>query len=262
MKLLFENWREFRKDVLNEQTTHDSSKLLLEINIKALWKRMEDIGSMRTIRGLADQGKLFSKTEMRQIAGAIDDPGIGRQTRPGGPGVDMNVVAAYERQLKSAGRSKQVFGAETTRGYDLATDPASFKTSKKPIDIKFEIADKDQIIKTKEADPLKPGSGEVLARRGDAIMTGTKGERWPIARETFIDTYKPVRGPSQIPGGPITPGIARKKNIPVTAKEMPEAFEVKASWGDLSGKPGDFLVQYGPDDFGIVSRDIFKETYN
>lgn len=44
---------------------------------------------------------------------------------------------------------------------------------------------------------------------------------------------------------------------------MSQPFEVKVAWSEslLAGKSGDFLVQYGPNDYGVVAHDIFKETY-
>jgi len=126
----------------------------------------------------------------------------------------------------------------------LEGDPDAFETAKMPIPLEFRFAEEDETIQTKE--------GSVGASAGDAIMTGTEGENWPIPREKFEQTYDVLE-----------PGMAAKKNIPVWAKEMPESFQVKVSWSDdlLQGAPGDFLVQYGPGDYGVVGADIFRKTY-
>ena len=123
---------------------------------------------------------------------------------------------------------------------------SSFPTHKKPIPLGFEVAQTERTIQTKE--------GPVTARKGDYIMTGTKGENWPIPKEKFQATYDIQ------PGG----NTAAKKKITVYAVEMRKPFEVKVSWSPdtLKGKPGDFLVQYGPGDYGVVDKDIFRETYN
>tara|TARA_R110000824_G_scaffold29626_1_gene98435 strand:- start:56 stop:508 length:453 start_codon:yes stop_codon:yes gene_type:complete len=128
---------------------------------------------------------------------------------------------------------------------DLSQDPNAFETAKKPIPLEFSFADEDQTIETKE--------GSVRAQAGDAIMTGTEGEQWPIPIEKFKQTYDDLGD-----------GTAAKKNIPVFAKEMGEPFQVKVSWSDdlLSGEAGDYLVQYGPGDYGVVGREIFGKTYN
>ena len=127
---------------------------------------------------------------------------------------------------------------------DLSQDPEGFETAKKPIPLEFSFTDTDQTIETKE--------GSVQARAGDAIMTGTEGEQWPIPIEKFKQTYDDLGD-----------GTAAKKDIPVFAKEMSEPFQVKVSWSSdlLSGERGDYLVQYGPGDYGIVGKDIFLKTY-
>lgn len=44
---------------------------------------------------------------------------------------------------------------------------------------------------------------------------------------------------------------------------MQEPFSVRLSWSDstIYGKPGDYLITYAPNDFGIVDKDVFDETY-
>ena len=127
---------------------------------------------------------------------------------------------------------------------DLSQDPEGFETAKLPIPLEFRYAETDETIETKE--------GSVGAQAGDAIMTGTEGEEWPIPAEKFAETYDDLGD-----------GTAAKKNIPVFAKEMAEPFQVKVSWSDdlLQGEAGDYLVQYGVGDYGVVGREIFGKTY-
>lgn len=105
----------------------------------------------------------------------------------------------------------------------------------------------------------REGAEGVSFLPGDAIMTGTRGECWPIEREKFEKTYSPVPGAAHG-----TDGSFFKSAGPVLAVQLAVPFSISASWGELSGKPGDWLVQY--DDagksFGIVDRGIFQETYN
>jgi hypothetical protein len=128
---------------------------------------------------------------------------------------------------------------------DLSKDPNGFKTSKKPIPLNFRTAEADATIQTKE--------GPVNSKVGDAIMTGTEGEQWPIPADRFKQTYDVLKT-----------GIAAKKNIPVFAKIMNEPFQVKVSWSNnlLQGKINDVLVQYGVGDYGVVGNAIFKKTYH
>jgi hypothetical protein len=133
-----------------------------------------------------------------------------------------------------------------TIGLDDSPDLSQngFQTAKKPIPLEFRYAETDETIETKE--------GSVGASAGDAIMTGTEGEQWPIPAEKFIQTYDDLGD-----------GTASKKNIPVFAIEMDEPFQVKVSWSDdlLQGEVGDYLVQYGAGDYGVVGREIFGKTY-
>ena len=127
---------------------------------------------------------------------------------------------------------------------DLSQDLDGFETAKKPIPLQFRYADDEETIQTKE--------GPVSAKKGDAIMTGTEREHWPIPAEKFEQTYDVL-----------VPGLAAKKDIPVFAKEMLGSFQVKVSWSDdlLQGEGGDYLVQYGPGDYGVVGKEIFGKTY-
>ena len=129
---------------------------------------------------------------------------------------------------------------------ELADDPESFRCFKKPIPLNFRIAQGPEEVKTKE--------GPVDAEAGAYIMTGTKGENWPIPADQFNYDILTQDGNT---------GTAAKKKIIVSAKEMSEPFEVKVSWSEstLKGNPGDYLVHYGPGDYGVVGRDIFQETY-
>jgi len=135
---------------------------------------------------------------------------------------------------------------------DLSADPDAFETAKRSdIKLNFRYAEEGETIETKEGPVTVP-------RGGAAIMTGTEGEQWPIPlapdnpEKSFENTYDILK-----------PGLAAKKDIPVFAKEMPEEFQVKVSWSEdlLQGAVGDFLVQYGQDDYGVVGAGIFRETY-
>jgi hypothetical protein len=130
---------------------------------------------------------------------------------------------------------------------DLQNDPNALAVIKKPIPLKVEFAKENGTISTKE--------GEQPFKAGDAIMTGTQGEKWPIPANNFKETYEVVDAAK---------GLYAKKNIEVLAVQMNQGFTVNVSWSEkpLVGKAGDWLVQYGKGDFGIVDRQIFKETYD
>ncbi|PZP63474.1 MAG: hypothetical protein DI596_02940 [Azospira oryzae] len=61
-----------------------------------------------------------------------------------------------------------------------------------------------------------------------------------------------------------TTGLCQKRPVVVEAKELTENVEISVGWSDqkLIGRPGDFLLTYGPNDYGVVQRSIFFETYD
>ena len=156
-----------------------------------------------------------------------------------------SVSESLAGDMEAAARANAQRSAIGGRGGNPDLSKTGFKTAKKPIPLKYEIAPSNLTVMTKE--------GPVAARAGDVIMTGTKGENWPIPKNKFRQTYDIVGD-----------GLAAKKNIPVSAQQMNKPFNVKVSWSDdlLRGKPGDFLVQYGPGDYGVVEKEIFKQTYD
>ena len=100
--------------------------------------------------------------------------------------------------------------------------------------------------------------GVVHARPGDAIITGTAGEHWRVSRVRFADKYRPV--PPTVAGE-----AGRYVSLPnrIIAVPMAEAFEVLLADGvsRLSGRAGEWLVDYGDGSLGIVSQPIFATTY-
>jgi len=124
------------------------------------------------------------------------------------------------------------------------------RVQKKEISVGVCFADNDGVSKTKE--------GDVLFRVGDAIMTGVEGEQWPIERTKFDISYKAVPPSKHGENGQYC-----KKPMQVFALQMNEPFYVNVSWADdrIEGKAGDWLLQYGEDDYGIVSQSIFEKTY-
>jgi hypothetical protein len=128
------------------------------------------------------------------------------------------------------------------------------KAIKKAIVLGFRFAAHQEIVTTLE--------GVVTAQVDDAILTGTKGEVWPIQRSKFESTYD-YRLNGTIVDYCYT-GTCSKKAIVVEAEEMPEPFEVVVGWSadPIKGKAGDFRLTYGPGDFGAVDRTIFFETYD
>jgi len=105
---------------------------------------------------------------------------------------------------------------------------------------------------------VQTSEGVVHARPGDAIITGTAGEHWRVSRARFADKYRPV--PPTVAGE-----AGRYVSLPnrIMAVPMTEPFEVLLADGvsRLSGRAGEWLVDYGDGSLGIVSQPIFATTY-
>jgi hypothetical protein len=108
-------------------------------------------------------------------------------------------------------------------------------------------------------------AGELLSREGlnryaagDALITGSTGDRWSVSRLRFDAKYLPV---APLSAG--ANGAYRARPMPVLARQMMEAFRVaRCAGGDvLQGAAQDWLLQYAPGDFGIVENRRFQQVY-
>ena len=134
---------------------------------------------------------------------------------------------------------------ESTAGITDAWFKDGFKTFKKPAKEKYEIADADGTVKTLE--------GPVSYKKGYYIMTGPKGEQYPMPPEKFRE-LKDDHGN----------GVASSKKIIKTAKLADHDGSVNTSWGaTLEYRKGqDYIVRHGANDYGVVKADIFQKTYD
>jgi hypothetical protein len=94
-------------------------------------------------------------------------------------------------------------------------------------------------------------------RAGDALVTASTGDRWSVSRERFDLKYQSDDGN---PGGD---GRFRARPLPVLARQMPAAFSIARSAGGdlLHGAARDWLLQYGPGDYGVVEQARFERVY-
>ncbi len=108
-------------------------------------------------------------------------------------------------------------------------------------------------------------AGELISREGpnryqagDALITGSTGDCWCVSRDRFDAKYEAE--PPLVHGAD---GRYRNKPIPVLAKQMHEPFSMaRCEGGDLlQGLALDWLLQYGPGDFGIVENARFRKVY-
>ena len=120
-----------------------------------------------------------------------------------------------------------------------------FETYKKPAKEKYEIADEPGTIETLE--------GPVKYPAGYYIMTGPKGEQYPITPEKFRN-LKDDHGH----------GICTPKKITKIAKLADHSGSVNTSWGEKLhyNSDEDIIVRHGENDYGVVKKDIFAQTYD
>jgi hypothetical protein len=134
---------------------------------------------------------------------------------------------------------------------------------------------KDEVVSVEFAETAGTLESAVGLNRycaGDALLTGSTGDRWCVSRDRFDAKYYLVAPATPGPAGALpgqagaTPGQAgRYRNRPVAllAKRMTLAFTVERSAGGdvLRGEAGDWLVQYAPGDHGIVAAARFDRVY-
>jgi hypothetical protein len=127
---------------------------------------------------------------------------------------------------------------------DAWFDQDAFKTYKKPNPEQYEIAQQDGTVQTLE--------GPVAYKKGYYILTGPKGEQYPIPPNKFRE-LKDDAGD----------GVCYPKKIIKLAKLADHDGSVATSWGEtLNYTAGeDYIVQHGTNDYGVIKKDIFAKTY-
>src|SRR6266853_732049 len=95
---------------------------------------------------------------------------------------------------------------------------------------------KDEVVSVEfavEAGILESAVGVNRYAPGDALLTGSTGDRWCVSRDRFDAKYQP-----EAPLSPGEPGRYRNRPVLVLAKRMSVAFTVERSAGGdlLRGK--------------------------
>jgi hypothetical protein len=145
-----------------------------------------------------------------------------------------------------------LFRSSGQRGYSsvVSADPRRVFARKLEREIDVRFTPTECTVQTSE--------GLVHAAPGDAIITGTAGEHWRVSRARFPHKYRPV--PPTVDGE-----AGRYVSLPnrIMAMPMTEPFEVLLADGvsRLSGRAGEWLVDYGDGSLGIVSEPVFATTY-
>jgi PGDYG protein len=134
-------------------------------------------------------------------------------------------------------------------GIDLRTDPlAAWWVKSEMVEVAF----------ARTAGVVASREGGNRYRAGDALVTGSNGDQWSVSRGRFDARYEPAG--SLMHGND---GTYRNKPLPVLARQITEEFTVRRAIGGdlLPGRAGDWLLQYAPDDWGIVEKEKFSRVY-
>jgi hypothetical protein len=115
-----------------------------------------------------------------------------------------------------------------------------------------------QVRFAREACTVQTNEGLVSAKPGDAILTGVNGEHWRVSQARFPDKYRPAESTTSGEDGAYVSLPNRVFAVP-----MAQRFEVLLADGvsKLTGRAGDWLVDYGDGSLGIVAKHIFDSTY-
>ncbi|WP_133664172.1 PGDYG domain-containing protein [Paraburkholderia sp. BL10I2N1] len=137
----------------------------------------------------------------------------------------------------------------------------------KNIDLRTDAAAQRYVKDETVSVEFAPGDGELMSlegpnryTRGDALVTGSTGDRWVVSRERFDAKYVPANAALAHGGA----GSYRNRPAIVLAKQMHAPFSMArtAAGGDvLHGTAGDWIMQYAPGDYGVVQAARFAKVY-
>jgi len=132
---------------------------------------------------------------------------------------------------------------------DLAADPASIRVAKDEV-VSVEFA--------RAAGSLASAVGTNRFAARDALITGSTGDRWSVSRDRFDCRYSPCEGTRLGEAGRY-----RNVAVPVLARRIDEPFQIARCLGGdvLTGRAGDWAVEYAPGDCGLVDAARFARVY-
>lgn len=111
---------------------------------------------------------------------------------------------------------------------------------------------REPFIIAQDSGTVQTLEGPVKYKKGDYIMTGPKGEQYPIGPDTF-NQLKTDNGD----------GTASPKRIDKLAKmaDHDGSVVLKYNGSTLAYSSGeDYIVRHGPNDYGVIKKDIFLQT--
>jgi hypothetical protein len=139
---------------------------------------------------------------------------------------------------------------ELPADHDLRADVAAVTARRLPVERDAYFAGAAGVVSTAE--------GPVRHAAGAAIVSDAGGRSWPVERTMFEAHYEPV-SPTRMG----EPGRYRHRPDTVLARRMTQPFSIclPDGRGVLRGSAGDWLVQYGPREHGVVAARAFADSY-
>jgi len=131
------------------------------------------------------------------------------------------------------------------------------------LELRLRLANKTKLLwarQVKVTTNVESPEGVVVANAGDFVCRGIHGEYWAQKKDKLFAKYSAM-------GEIDAEGWQRFEPIPeaapVEAAQVPYAFRVVAQWGELNGRPNDYVVRSTQDplDIWIVGRAIFDASY-
>ncbi len=220
------------------------TKLAVEFGVPTLAGSIAG-GSAGTVRGAADWNSDLPVDEnLEHIAKTA-----GTTAAIGGASafvfkLGTQAVAMGYDAIVHHGNADQIVNNPDAYIQSNADDVGIFK--KKPVILKAVQAQAPTTIQTLE--------GPVQANQGDWIMTGVKGEQWPVRPEVFARSYDAVPGAAD---------MFQKKQIQIMAVQISQPMQILDAQGAVkyTGSPQDWLVIGLNGDKYFVKPDVFAATY-
>jgi hypothetical protein len=100
--------------------------------------------------------------------------------------------------------------------------------------------------------------GAVSCAAGDAVVTGSKGESWPVPRDAFLRKYVPMHGVVAGEDGQYKKSLAF---VEARQLERVETIVLSDGRGVLTGHAGDWCLTYGVGNQAFIRSDVFAESY-
>ena len=92
--------------------------------------------------------------------------------------------------------------------------------------------------------------GRMVGNKGDWVITGVAGEKYPCSDDTFCKTYEHIKG-----------NTFRKRQLEVEAILLRHRTTIETPGGALVGQPGDWLISGVNESQYPCSSEVFLQTY-